>query len=276
MFEILAALLLAATFSPGAAQRLEQASSAKNDYNLSYDAREESLVFARSEAEFRNAKIFVSAKRKGRWAAPHPISFSDPRYSDSDPWLTPDGKTLYFVSNRPTAARGSRKDLDIWMSRRLRSGWSAPEHLGDKVNTPGEELGPELHDNVLYFSSTRAGGRGGLDIYSATGKGSRFSNPLPLGEPFNSERSESDFTISPDGKQAAFWRLVEGRGVIHIARKEGGTWSDPVPLPKEVNLGDFNFTPSFSSDMKRFRFASNVVREGQEAGASDIFELPLR
>jgi hypothetical protein len=161
MFEILAALLLAATFSPGAAQRLEQASSAKNDYNLSYDAREESLVFARSEAEFRNAKIFVSAKRKGRWAAPHPISFSDPRYSDSDPWLTPDGKTLYFVSNRPTAARGSRKDLDIWMSRRLRSGWSAPEHLGDKVNTPGEELGPELHDNVLYFSSTRAGGREG-------------------------------------------------------------------------------------------------------------------
>jgi hypothetical protein len=270
------AALLASALAPEAARRLNHISSPKNDYNPSFDAREELLAFARSEAEFRNAKIFVSAKRKGGWEQPAPISFSDPAYSDSDPWLTPDGRTLYFVSNRPTASRGARKDLDVWRSHRRGSRWSAPEHLGDGVNSVGEELGPELHAGTLYFSSTRPGGRGGLDIYSSKQSGGRFLPPAPVPGPFNSKTSESDFTIGANGRQAAFWRLVDGKGMIHVARREGRNWSEPVALSKEINLGDFNFTPSFSRDMKRLRFASTVAREGQESGAADIFEAVLR
>ncbi len=275
MWHWLAALAAAVT-GAGPAQMLAPVSSQKNDYNLSYDRSERILVFARSDADFANAKIYVSERRRGRWSEPEPVGFSDPRYSDSDPWLTADGTTLYFASDRPTAARPDKKDLDLWRSRRDRAGiWSAPEHLGEGVNGPGPELGPEVHGGTLYFSAARKSGKGGLDIYAAASAGTRFGAPAPLAGPFNTTASESDFTLSADGKQAVFWRMVGDRGILHIASRAGGAWSDPVPLPERVNVGPFNFTPSFGRDPGILRFASTRPREGQEAGMADIYVVKL-
>ncbi|HEX8224240.1 MAG TPA: hypothetical protein VF605_10540 [Allosphingosinicella sp.] len=274
MWQWLAAL--AAIGGAGAAQMLADVSSPRNDYNLSFDRSERILVFARSEADFADAKIHVAGKRGGRWSQPKPIRFSDPRYSDSDPWLTPDGKTLYFASNRPTAARPDKKDLDLWRSHRDRAGiWSTPEHLGDTINGPGPELGPEFHDGTLYFSAARKGGKGGLDIYTARESGGSFGAPALLAGPFNTATSESDFTLSPDGRRAAFWRMVGDKGVLHAASRTGTGWSEPKPLPDEVNIGPFNFTPSFTRDGRGLRFASTRSRPGQAEGMADIFIVKL-
>lgn len=247
-------------------------SSPLNDYNLSYDDAERSLVFARSEAEFQKARIFYSEKRRLGWTLPAPISFTDERYSDTDPWLTPDGKTLYFISNRPTPSNSAKKDLDIWRSRRAGQGWSAPEHLGDAVNSPGPELGVEFHDGVLYFASARKSGQGGLDIYTSRLGSSGFEPPQPIAGPFNTKESDSDFTLCRDRRMAAFWR---GNGVIHVAMRSGKGWSTPVALPASINIGDFNFTPSFSRDGKRLWFASTARRDGQAEGMADIYVAKL-
>lgn len=274
MWQWLAAL--AAIAGVGAAQMLTQFSSPKNDYNLSYDRSERLLVFARSEADFANAKIYVAERRGGRWSQPRPIRFSDPRYSDSDPWLTPDGSTLYFASDRPTAARPDKKDLDLWRSRRDRAGlWSVPEHLGEAVNGPGPELGPEFHGGTLYFSAARKAGKGGLDIYTARESGSAFGPPVLLDGPFNTAASESDFTLSADGRRAAFWRMVGDKGVLHTASRSRAGWSGPVPLPAGVNIGPFNFTPSFTRDGTGLRFASTRSRAGQPDGLADIYVVKL-
>lgn len=274
MWQWLAAL--AAVAGSGAAQMLAQFSSPKNDYNLSYDRSERLLVFARSEADFAAAKIYVAERRGSRWSKPKPIPFSDPRYSDSDPWLTPDGSTLYFASDRPTAARPDKKDLDLWRSRRDRAGlWSAPEHLGDSINGPGPELGPEYHGGTLYFSAARKSGKGGLDIYVARESGGAFGSPALLAGPFNTATSESDFTLSPDGRSAAFWRMVGDKGVLHIARRAGAGWSEPAPLPDYVNIGPFNFTPSFTRSGRGLRFASTRSRPGQAEGMADIYVVKL-
>jgi hypothetical protein len=274
MWQWLAAL--AAVAGAGTAQMLTQFSSPKNDYNLSYDRSERLLVFARSDAEFANAKIYVSQVRRGRWSQPEPIRFSDPRYSDSDPWLTPDGNTLYFVSNRPTAARPEKQDLDLWRSRRDRAGlWSAPEHLGEAVNGPGPELGPEFHGGTLYFSAVRKGGKGGLDIYTSREGATGFAAPAPLDGPFNTAASESDFTLDSAGRTAAFWRTVDGKGLLHSARRTGQGWSEPGALPGSVNIGPFNFTPSFARDGSTLRFASTRSRAGQAEGMADIYVVKL-
>lgn len=265
---------LAAVAAAGAAapqvERVATWSSARNDYNLGFDARERILVFARSDADFKNARIMVAERHGGSEAAP--IAFSDPRYSDSDPWLTPDGQTLYFVSDRPAAGRDvARKDLDLWRSRRTDSGWSAPQHLAS-VSSPGPELGPEFHDDYLVFSSVRAGGKGGLDIWRAKAlPGGGFAAAEPMPGPFDTAASESDFTLSAHGRRAAFWRLVGGRGILFIAEKGAKGWSDPHPLPDSVNIGPFNFTPSFSRDGRRLWFASNAERPGQAKGMADIY-----
>jgi hypothetical protein len=274
MWQWLAAL--AAVGAAGPAQMVAEVSSPKNDYNLGYDRSESLLVFARSEADFAKAKIFVSEKHRGRWSEPKPIWFSDARYSDTDPWLTPDGKMLYFASDRATDGGPARKDLDLWRARRDRSGlWSVPEPLGPAVNGPGPELGPELHGGTLYFSSARKGGKGGLDIYTARRTPEGFEGAAPLGAPFNTATSESDFTLSVDGRRAVFWRMTGSRGVLHIAERTRAGWSDPEPLPDSVNIGPFNFTPSFTRDGTGLRFASTRPRDGQAEGRADIFIVKL-
>lgn len=257
--------------SAAAAPRLlvEVSSPERSEYNLSASADGRLRVFARSEAGFTKARIYVSRLGNGRWSNPEPIAFSDTRWRDSDPWLTPDGRTLYFASDRPTAARPDKTDLDVWRSRRLPDGrWSAPEHLGEVVNSRGEELGPEVHDGRLYFGSARRSGRGGLDIYVAQPSADGWAAPELLPEPVNSAASESDFTLSPEGRTALFWRMVDGRGLLHAAERTGDGWSTPRLLPAAINLGGFNFTPAFSADGRRITFAS--APEGE--GLADVYE----
>lgn len=281
-------LIVAALFAlPAAALALAQVplapfmpdtvSGPKNEYNLSRSDDGRTLVFARSEADFRGARIMVSERRGRGWSTPAPIAFSDERYRDSDPWMTPDGRTLYFVSDRPAPSRTDRHDLDVWRSRRGPNGsWAPPEHLGTEVNGAGEELGPELHGGLLYFATARRSGMGGLDIYAAKVTTGGFAKPELLPTPINSAASESDFTLSRDGKTALFWRQVGERGLLHVAKRgEDGAWSAPQPLPDSINVGPFNFTPALSADGKRLSFASTRLRSGQEAGMGDIFETVL-
>ena len=251
------------------ASRIERFSSDQNDYNLSMDRNERIAVFGRSKADFADAHIMVSDQIAGHWSEPRLIEFSDPRYSDSDPWLTPDGAWLYFISNRPTADRPHKKDLDIWRARRTASGWGQPENLGPTVNSAGPELGPELHDGKLYFGSARPGGKGGLDLYEAAANGTGFDNAQPLGAPFNSAESEGDPTFSSDGDTALFWRGKAGK--LMISNRVAGKWTAPVELPAQVNIGPFNFTPSFQNDGRHITFASTRPREGQAEGMADIY-----
>jgi len=276
----LLSLLAAALAQTAAPALVSPASSPMNDYNLNTDQAERTLVFARSEADFRNARIMVATRRSARaaWSAPQPIAFSEARWSDSDPWLTPDGRTLYFISTRPAPGREpARTDYDIWRSVRTAAGWSAPEHLGPNVNSVGQELGPELHDGRLYFASARRSGRGGLDVYSAPGSGSGFGAAALLDGPINSAASDSDFTISPDGRTAMFWRsgTEQGTAQIHVTYRDGTEWSEPVPLAADINHGPSNFTPHFAADGRFIIYASTRAREGQAEGLADIYRVAL-
>ncbi|HEX2560284.1 hypothetical protein, partial [Phenylobacterium sp.] len=152
--QIFAAAALAIQLAPG------EVSSPRNDYNYTVASSGELAVFARSDAEFARAKVLV--RRKG--AEPELIGFSDTRYSDSDPQISADGRTLWFVSDRPTGERPGG-DLNIWRSHVADGRWTAPEPIS-RANSPGVELGPEVHDGRLTFNSTRKGGPGGLDIWS--------------------------------------------------------------------------------------------------------------
>lgn len=271
--KLFAVSMLAAAQTTGL---MSHVSSSLNDYNLSLDRSEQRLVLGRSEAEFRNAKIYIAERRAGRWSTPFPISFSDNRYSDSDPWLTPDGRTLFFISDRPSPDRAEgRKDYDIWQSTLVKDRWSEPVRLGSAVNSSSQELGPELHGGVLYFASARRSGAGGLDIYQARSRNGRFEQAELLPGPFNTEASESDFTLADGGRAAMFWRSVGERGMIHIAYREGGRWSEPTPLPPEINIGPFNFTPSFSPDGRKVRYSSTLERPGQDSGLADIYERAI-
>src|SRR5699024_5057160 len=97
--------------------------------------------------------IYMSKKEDGRWSAPHklasPVNTSG---WESQPAISADGRTLYFVSTRPGGYGGA----DIWKSELKNNGnWSEPENLGASINTPYDESSPYIHgDNkTLYFAS---------------------------------------------------------------------------------------------------------------------------
>lgn len=243
-----------------------------NEYNLTATDDGRVQVFARSGAEFSASQVYV-VEGAGE---PRPIGFSTPETGDSDPQISADGRSLLFISKRPLPEAPERRDLNIWESRRTAAGWSAPEPVAG-VNSPGAELGPELHGEVLTFNSTRPGGLGKLDIWQARRAGQGFAAPAPLPAPVNSPASEGDFTLSPDGRIALFWSDRPGglgQGDIWMSVRRGDGWSEPVNLGAPVNSAAFDFGPAFSADGKTLTFASTRPREGADRMA-EVYRLPV-
>jgi hypothetical protein len=95
---------------------------------------------------------------------------------------------------------------DLYISVKENGNWSAPQHLGNKINTNGFEISPFLSDSgdTLYFSSNGLGGEGDADIfYSIKGANwTDWSKPKNLGKPFNSHGFDAYFTLN-NGR--AYW-----------------------------------------------------------------------
>lgn len=130
-------------------------------------------------------------------------------YWESQPSLSADGLTLYFVSNRPGGIGG----MDIWFSKlKEDTWWSEPINMGDKINTPGNEMSPFIHfdGKTLYFSSDGRPCMGGLDIFmSRADNTGQWSDPENLGYPINTHSDEMGLIINSSGRVAYFSSLVD-------------------------------------------------------------------
>ena len=96
------------------------------------------------------------------------LSIQDPAITDAHPSLRPDGREIYFHSNRA----GSLGASDLWRSTRrsVHDAWSTPENVGAPLSSTANDFQPSLsHDGrTLIFGSVRAGGMGGSDIWMTT------------------------------------------------------------------------------------------------------------
>jgi outer membrane protein OmpA-like peptidoglycan-associated protein len=155
--------------------------------------------------------IYFAKKTGNRWS--EAINIGEPvnsRYWESQPSISSDGRTLYFVSNRP----GGKGGMDIWKSYINDHGrFSKPENLGDSINTRGTESGPFIHpDNqTLYFASDAWLGMGGLDLYvSRKGVTNQWKRPDNLGYPINTHKDEEFLIVNAKGNLAYFSSNREG------------------------------------------------------------------
>lgn len=135
-------------------------------------------------------------------------------YSIGDPYITPDGSTLYFVSNNGEKNMGG---TDIYYSRRDENGqWQAPLNMGPDINTPGNERTPIFaKDGTFYFASDGRPGMGALDIYKAIKTGSDTWRVENMRSPVNSARD--DFAPAFDGTMFYF-----------SSNRSGGKGSDDI------------------------------------------------
>jgi len=221
---------------------------------------------------------FSELDDNGQWgnpkSLPNPINL--PYSSEKQPSISPDGKTLYFVSNRNTGMG----DFDVWRVQKLDSNkWGTPENLGDSINTKYNEQSPFIHfDNrTLYFSSNGRVGMGGLDIYmSQRINDSTWSTPKNLGYPINTHRDEDGLIVNAKGTMAYYSSDVNPEAGRDIFKFE---------IPQEIRPTPTSYITGTITDARsgwpiRANFslvdvANNSIITEAQASSSGSFLLTL-
>lgn len=203
--------------------------------------------------------IAYSELKNGQWTTPKTASFSG-KYRDIEPVFHPDGKRLFFVSNRPSHKDEKAGDYNIWYVKRKSNGWGSPVMLDETINTEKNEFYPSFtSDGSIYFTAEYEDTRGGEDLYYCKFENGSYSSPVNMGDSINSENGEYNSFISPDGSFIMY--NTHGKdykgGDIYIAFKnENGSWKAPINMGKAINSSDFEFCPGLSPDGKHLFFTS--------------------
>lgn len=181
---------------------------------------------------FGSCDLYVSHKNGNQWDTPFNLgSVVNSSSWDSQPAVTPDGNTLYFVSNRPGGTGG----YDIWKTTLNGEGeWSKPVNLGPDINTIYDENTPFIHPDgkTLYFSSNGWPGMGSMDIfYSRAQADGKWGKPVNIGYPINTFNEESGLMVSPDGTEGYFSSIIrDGLGDMDIYRFKLPEAARPLPI----------------------------------------------
>lgn len=146
-------------------------------------------------------KIYQAARGTMDWDDVQELPFNSDEYDCRHPSISPDGRMIYFSSDMP----GGKGGFDIWVVLRQGENWSDPINMGGKINTPGNEGFPFMHDSgTLFFASNGHEGYGRLDLFMIDLAGGYFGEAINLGKPFNSERDDLGIVLNADGTQGYF------------------------------------------------------------------------
>ncbi len=152
--------------------------------------------------------LYLSVNKNGNWTTP--VNLGEPVNSgawESQPSLSADGNTLYFVSNR----RGGKGNMDIWKAEKVSVSADGIPLFGNvmnvsEINTTGNDLSPFIHADgkTLYFASDGRPGLGGTDLYLSRFENGKWSGPVNLGFPINTRGNEEGLITEISGEKAWF------------------------------------------------------------------------
>ncbi|MGQ0828608.1 MAG: tetratricopeptide repeat protein [Bacteroidota bacterium] len=173
--------------------------------SISPDGKQIFIYKNDAEGESRGGDIYSSRlSSSNKWGAPSsmgkPINTT---YWEGGACVSPDGKTLYLVTERP----GGLGHGDIYMvNRKTRTEWDTPVNMGADVNTAEDEGGIFLAPDgkTLFFSSKGHGSMGGYDIFKTVNENGKWSKPIHLGYPINTINNDMSFTVSIDAQTGYF------------------------------------------------------------------------
>ncbi|MBO6792412.1 MAG: PD40 domain-containing protein [Balneolaceae bacterium] len=291
MFYLLISSIVAPTSFPiDEPQRLAPGiiSTEMGEFNPTYDVDRGEFYFMRRTPGLFDYTIMVSMKTESGWSEPEVASFSG-EHRDDSPYLSADGNTLFFDSDRPHPEVASRS-INIWKTERGETGWSEPKLVrsasinNENESEPGrDEFGPVLdgNDNLVFYSF-RAPFRGGKRFQLSSGD--NYQNLQTIDDlPDPSARTfVSYISFSNDGKTAIMDGRHPGRrdaGLFYSCKDAFGDWSEAELLPK-VNTTSSESGPRLSSDSSLLFYVSNTPAKLPLEPNGDIFfisteELPV-
>lgn len=224
----------------------------KSESTLYYSAllSDEVIDLEKAKDQRRFSRIFSSTKFGDTWNQGNPITgeVNKPQAHIGNPAISPDGKRMYYTVCEETEELAMR--CQIYESTDNGGTWSKGTPLPEPVNMEGvSSTHPHLALNangneVLYFSSARADGLGGMDIwYSERSQDGSYSRAYNMGKRINTDRDD----ITPYYDSENHYLYFSSNGMVNIGghdiyrvKYEGGSgWSEPehlgVPLNSSVD-----------------------------------------
>ncbi len=180
----------------------------KNTGNASLTADGSEIFFTRNDNVLNKQNTYslqlFSAKsgETERWKDVEKLPFCSSNHNFMHPAVSPDGKRLFFATNRAGGFGGT----DLWVSERNNGEWGKPENLGPAVNTTANEGFPFVAlDNKLYFCSKGHPGFGGFDIFvTYKDENGAWQPATNLGKPINSPLDDISIYLANDQRSGYF------------------------------------------------------------------------
>lgn len=180
--------------------------SADGKYVILSITRIPNRIVRKKEPSTINIELFaIKMDSLGKWGTPEAFRYNKVNeYSVGDPYLSRDGKTLYFVSNMP----GGKGGTDIYKCERNSDGsWADAQNLAS-VNTAGNERSPTFdHEGGFYFCTDGLVGMGGLDIFKVDNGGQAINMGYPLNSP------QDDFAFATNNKTEGYLSSNRANGL---------------------------------------------------------------
>lgn len=215
------------------------------------------------DKQSRGGDIFVSKINNNKFKTPEPMGKPiNSSYWEGGACISPDGKKLFFTSER----NGGFGNSDIWMVERIsKKEWGKPVNLGAIINTPYDEGGIFLAPDgkTLFFCSNGPESMGSYDVFRTVYENGKWSKPVNLGFPINSEAKDGPLTIGANPRYA--YMASERSGGL------GGSDLYMVDL-KDYALLEIDFKAKVSDGLSIVR---GVVRDGYEGYGIPDAEVEL-
>lgn len=252
-----------------------------DDFYPSVTRDGKTLIFNSRLPDEKVHNLYISEYRGGRWTKPRLFKELNSDYNDETPFITPDGQTIVFSSDRPGSVRPSRTadgneriTYDIFISHRKGGSWTRPVPLQGEVNTIYNERSPALSPDKEHIYFTRWPYRylKGARVMSARFRGGIFTDVKTLPEPVNTGNYDMTLIPTPDGKGYFLSSQREGGyggWDLYFIPWQRGSWGDPVNLGPDINTSAHEVFASLGGS--RIFFSSN--RFGG-LGRYDIYYAP--
>jgi len=262
----------------------------KSVFNVAFTNNGHTVYFTRRQLNEKQ-KIYFSNFNNYKWTKPQLASFSTDR--DENPFITADGKTLYFGSQRaiPNNPTKGNFDMNIWKTQLTNHVWTAPTPIAETINKIqiGQEEWPSSNENSIYtfnnsifYFATMLRGTKTIDIYETKLINNEFSKPVKLNGLFDEDKYwKSTPVISPDGEYLLFnaYDAPNGKGGedIYVSKKNSnGSWGKAVNIGGLVNTKAEEAAANFSPDGKYFFFARELKQNPATDGIWTIFHIETK
>ena len=251
--------------------------TAGDDYAPSITRDGSTAVFNSQMPGEKSHNIFICKNKNGLWGDPYPIFAINSDANDETPFISADGRTIIFSSDRPggvssSATSDGRKRItfDLYISRLVSGKWTEPELLKGRVNTYMNERAPGLSADgeTLYFTRWPYNNPARAKIYSAKLDGGEFKDVKELPASINSGNYEIGFRPSyKSGRYYFASRRPGGSGGwdIYYTTKSGNNFTNPVNAGKEINTS--------YDDMYYSESEKNTILSSNKAGGYGKFDL---